>query len=85
MALPRHFQQRANPMLPKADGPLSTVVPSSSSMTTNKEVKRVLDLSVRAGGKDPMSKRGKYKHYTGIEKVQIGKRAAEDGVLASIR
>ena len=53
MALLRYFQQPADPLLPKPDGPLSTVVPSSSITAANKEVKRVLDPSDGAGGKDP--------------------------------
>ena len=85
MTLLRYFQQCTDPLLPKPDGPLSTVVSSSSITTANKQVKRVLDLSDRAGGKDPTPKRGKYKHYTGTEKAQIGKRAVEHGVVATIR
>ena len=85
MALLKYFQPRADPLLPKPDGSLSKVVPSSSITAANKEVKRVLDLSDEAGGKDPAPKRGKYEHYTGAEKVQIGKRAAEHGVVATIR
>ena len=65
MAMLRYFQQCADPLLPKPDGPLLTVVPSSSIMTANKKVKRVLDLSNGAGGKDPTPKREKYEHYTG--------------------
>ena len=86
MALLRYFQ-RADPLLPKPDGPLSTVVPSSSITAANKEVKQAPDLSDGARGKasDPMPKHGKYEHYTGTEKAQIGKRAAEHGVTATIQ
>ena len=48
-------------------------------------MKRVLDLSDGAGGKDPTPKRGKYERYTGTEKAQAGKRAVEHGVVATIR
>ena len=45
MALLKYFQQHADTLLPKPDGPLSTVVPSSSITAANKAVKRALDLS----------------------------------------
>ena len=41
LSLLKYFQK--NPILPKPDGPLSSVAPSSSMAATNKEVKQVLD------------------------------------------
>ena len=41
MSLLKYFQK--NPTLPKPDGPLSSVVPSSTIAAANKEVKQVLD------------------------------------------
>ena len=84
MALLRYFQQCTDPLLPKPDGPLLMVVPCSSITAANKEVKRVLDLSDRGGGKDRTPKCGNYEHYTATEKVQIAKRAAEHSATATI-
>ena len=41
MSLFKYFQTKSS--LPKPDGPLSTVVPSSSIVAANKEVKQALD------------------------------------------
>ena len=78
MSLLKYFQPSST--LPKPEGRLSTVVPSSSIAAANKEVKQVLDKTDK-----PESKRGAYEHFTPEEKAQIGKRAAEYGVTASLR
>ena len=60
MSLLKYFQL-SNLTLPKADGPLSQVIPSSSITAPNKEVKQVLDQSNKPGEK---RKRGAYEHFT---------------------
>ena len=80
MSLLKYFE-RSNLTLPKPCGPLLTVLPSSTITATNKEVKQVLKRSKTPGA----SKRGEYEHFTPEEKAQIGQRAAECGVTASIQ
>ena len=60
MSLLKYFQL-SNSMLPKADGPLSQVIPSSSITAPNKEVKQVHDQSNKPEEK---RKRGAYEHFT---------------------
>ena len=78
MALYKYFAP-AKPSLPKPDGPLSAVVPSSSIAAAKKEVTKVLEEELDT----PKSARGEYEHFTPEEKAQIGKRAAEHGVTAT--
>ena len=66
--------------LPKPDGPLSAVVPSTSIAAANREVEHLLKAVVKEPGK-----RGRYDFFTPEGKAQIGKRAAEHGVTATIR
>ena len=71
MSLFKYFQTKSS--LPKPDGPLSTVVPSSSIVAANKEVKQVLD---KPEGKDTLtSKCGTYDSFTPEEKARIGLRS----------
>ena len=79
-------------VLPQPDGPLATLMPSSSIVAANKEVKTALDSSVEnktdeiSGKKsEKSSKRGRYDIYSPEEKASIGKRAAEHGVTSTIR
>ena len=72
------YLKPVDPALPKPEGSLSLVVPSSSIAAANKEVKRVIN-------REGESKRGKYCIFTPEEKARIGKRAAEYGVTATIR
>ena len=78
MALLKYLQRTST--LPKPQGPMSGVMPSSRVAADNEEVKRVLDEE----GKKPdnptvTSKRSPCQHFTPEEKLQIGKRAAECG------
>ena len=79
-----HVSAQVLPILPKPDGPLSSVVPSSSIAAANKEVKQVLDYPEN-GKKNTKSKikaqRVTYEHFSPEEKAQI----AEYGITASIR
>ena len=75
MALLKYLQRTST--LPKPQGPLSRIMPSSSVAAANEEVKQVLDEE----GKKPddptvTSKRSPYQRFTPEEKLQIGKRAA---------
>lgn len=65
--------------LPKPEGRLSTIVPSSSIAATNKEVKQILDKANKPEGN---SKHGAYEHFTLEEKAHIAKRAADYGVTS---
>ena len=84
MALYKYFAP-AKPSLPKPDGPLSAVVPSSSIAAANKEVTKVLEEELDQKDATPKSAHGEYEHFTPEEKARIGKRAAEHGVTAAIR
>ncbi len=55
MALFKYFQ-RSDSVLPKPEGPLSTVVPASGIKAANAEVKPVLEAGT--------SKRGTYDHFS---------------------
>ena len=79
MSLLKYFQPSST--LPKPEGRLSTIMPSSSIAATNKEVKQILDKA----DKLEKMKRGTYEHFIPEENAQIGKRAAEYGVTASPR
>ena len=84
MALYKYFAP-AKPSLPKPNGPLSAVVPSSSIAAANKEVTKVLEEELDQKDATPKSARGEYERFTPEEKARIGKRAAEHGVPAAIR
>ena len=58
-------------------------MPSSSIAAANKEVKQILDKANKP--EENLAKCGAYEHFTPEEKAQIGKRAAEYGVTASLR
>ena len=62
-------------MVPDPRGPLAKQVPSTSIVSANEEVKDVL-----AQGTEP-TKRGAYAKFTPAQKAEIGKRAAEHGVV----
>ena len=85
MSLLKYFQP--SPALPKPQGPLSKVMPSSSIAAANEEVKRVLEIEEKKSdpGSNPATKRSPYQHFTPEEKLLIGKREAECGVTSSIR
>ena len=68
--------------LPDPRGPLSTKVPSSSIESANAKVKQVIE----SGKSSPdRQKRGCYEKFSPELKLQIGKRAAENGVAATMR
>ena len=82
MALLKYLQRTSTS--PKPKGPLSRLMPSSSVATANEEAKQVLDEGKKPDNPTVTSKRSPYQHFTPEEKLQIGKRAAECGVTASI-
>ena len=64
--------------LPDPRGPLSKEVPSTAIAAANGEVKHVVELQRR-------KTRGPYTKFTPEQKAEIGKRAAEHGVAATVR
>ena len=80
MSLLKYFQPSST--LPKPEGRLCAVMPSSSIAAANK-VKQILDKANKP--EENLAKCGAYEHFTPEEKAQIGKRAAEYGVTASLR
>ena len=91
MSLFKYFKcsDPAHPkVLPQPDGPLATLMPSSSIVAANKEVKTALDSSVEhktdeifRKKSEKSSKRGRYDIYSPEEKASIGKRAAEHSTI----
>ena len=80
MALYRYFKQQSNinDKLPDPQGALSMKVPSTSIVSANEEVRHVVS-------KGPAQKRGSYTKFTAEQRGEIGKRAAEYGIVAAIR
>ena len=68
------------PVLPDPKGSLSEKVPSSSIELTNDIVHDIIDKKTM-----PCGKRVEYLSLTPAQKFSIGKRAAENGVTATIR
>lgn len=73
MALYRYFKQHSKDKLPDPQCPLSIEVPSTSIVSANEEVRRVVS-------KEP-AKKGPYAKFTAEQKAEIGKRAAEYGIV----
>ena len=87
MSLLKYFKRtddKAHSVLPNPQGSLSAVVPSSRIETVNKLVQPIIDEQIDPGTCSSSS-RGRYEVFSSDEKAKIGKRAAEYGVLASIR
>ena len=78
MALYRYFKASQDTKLPDPQGPLLKEVPSTAIAAANNEVKHVVELQ---RGK----MRGTYTKFTTEQKAEIGKRAAEHGVAATVR
>ena len=83
MSLYDYFM-RPGSVLPKPDSSLSTVIPASTIVAANEEVKKV--ISANAGEEDTVcsSRRGAYEQFTLKGKARIGKRAAEHSVTATV-
>ncbi len=79
MALYRYFKVEKGG-LPDPHGPLAKIVPSSSIAAANSEVQAARESSL-----PDRKKRGSYAKYTPEQKALIAKRAAEHGVVATIR
>ena len=67
--------------LPNPEYPLSDLMPSPAIAVANSELKNLVYVAEPT----PSQKRGWYLSYTGKEKAQIGKRAAEFGVTNMLR
>ena len=84
MALLKYFSCES--LLPNPLGPLSEVVSPEGIKAANKEVKEILHRTREFHELDGGSKnRGPYEHFMAEEKEQIGKRAVEHGVAASVQ
>ena len=75
--------------LPDPHGPLSRKMPCSSIAAANCKVKAVME-EMKSSVTQPSDQsgnpraRGPYKKYTAEQKAQIGKRAAEMGIVSTI-
>ena len=99
MALLKYFKrveakrtEKVDSILPKSDGPLATLMPSSAIQAANSAVHaKMLESGSRvadADDEDDSSKarrRGGYQYFTPMEKAQYGRRAAECGLTSTIR
>ena len=75
-------------VLPKPDGPLSSVMPMSSIESANMAVKKVMLTASRVTAKDDEiddKRRGTYQYFTSKEKLGLGKRAAKLGISSTVR
>ena len=77
MSLLKYFRSRKSndESLPSPSGSLSTVMPSTAIVAANSFVEKEVKQSVRAP----------YLILTPAQRYQVGKRAAEHGVTATIR
>ncbi len=84
MALFRYFATSADTVLPDPRGPLTRQIPSTAIASANGEVRQLLQAQQAA---EPVSatKRGSYVKFTPEQKAEVGKRAAEHGVAATVR
>ena len=86
MALYKYFSRANSSSLPDPSGPLSAKMPSSSISAANKMVQPILDrLKDGATSTTTRKKHGHYKHFSAEEKARIAKRAAECGVINTVR
>ncbi len=89
MALYIYFkkaEEAVDKVLPDPKGPLSAKVPSSSISKVNDAVKGILSDQVKNGtATAAIQKRGRYTFVRAEEKIQIARRAAENGIAATIR
>jgi len=82
MALNRYFQasEKSGCKLPNPGGPLSRLVPSSSIVSANEKVQSVLESKERTQS----GRKGRYSKLSPELKAEIGSRAAEHGVAATV-
>ena len=88
MALIRYFKPIAKKEdqdhgLPEPRGTLSRIIPSSSIASANMKVRAT--MAELKSSPSSSQRRGTYTKYTTEQKAQIGKRAAEEGVVSTIR
>ena len=84
--------EKIDAVLPKTDGPLSTLMPTSAIQAANKAVRATLldsespSVTETDGGNDSATiRRGNYQFFNPKEKAELGKRAAEYGITSTIR
>jgi len=98
MALLKYFkriepskEERIQSVLPKPDGPLARLMPSSAIEAANSAVREIFtDGTIDEDSPTPCDKvtlktvRGTYQTFTDKEKAEFAKRAAENGITATI-
>ena len=98
MALLKYFkriepskEERIQSVLPKSDGPLARLMPSSAIEAANSAVREIFtDGTFDEDSPTPSNKvtlkivRGTYQMFTDKEKAEFVKRAAENGMTATI-
>ena len=83
--------EKIDAVLPKTDGPLSTLMLTSVIQAANQAVRATLldsesPVTETDGGNDCTTKRrGNYQFFSPKEKAELGKRAAEYGITSTIR
>ena len=81
MVLYQYYKKKSNCTLPDEKGKLSKIVPSSFISAANKEVSQ---LTTRASDLGKTT-RGPYLKISAEKKTDIGKYAADHGIVAAIR
>ena len=82
--------EKIDAVLPKTDGPLSTLMPTSAIQAANQAVRATLldsesPVTETDEGNDCTTKhRGNYQFFSPKEKAELGKRAAEYGITSTI-
>lgn len=82
MAIHQYFSRDSrlkNSILPNPTGPLCSQIKPRAITMVNKEVKQLMN------NEKANKTRGQYNVYTEEEKLKVGKRAAETGVIRTIR
>ena len=75
-------------VLPKPDGPFSSVMQMSSIESADVAVKKVMLTASCVTGDDKIDgckRQGTYQHFSSRERLELGKRAAELGITSTIR
>ena len=85
--------EKIDAVLPKTDGPLSTLMPTLLCIQAANQAVRTMLLDPESpsvtetdGGSDSATKRhGNYQFFSPKEKAKLGKRAVEYGIISTIR
>ena len=88
MSLYRYFSavSEVPASLPDPSGPLSKIMPSSSIEAANSKVSPLLiNTKENDTCSGNLKKRGSYQKLTAEKRAEIGRRAAEHGVVSTVR